>query len=43
MHTTCLALQTTQQQVRKAVMQQQADVRSILELAPVPPGETDCR
>ncbi|DBA75883.1 TPA: hypothetical protein ACH3X1_010281 [Trebouxia sp. C0004] len=39
----CLAVQTTQQQVRKAVMQQQADVRGILDLAPVAPDETDCR
>ncbi|KAL0020878.1 hypothetical protein WJX77_005350 [Trebouxia sp. C0004] len=41
--TACANFETTQQQVRKAVMQQQADVRGILDLAPVAPDETDCR
>ena len=40
----CLVtLQTTQQQVRETVKQQQAHVRGILDLAPVPDDETDCR
>ena len=38
-----VVMQTTQQQVRDTVQKQQDAVRKILELAPVPDGDTDYR
>lgn len=36
-------MQSTQQKVREAVKEQQNTVRNILQLAPVPQDEPDCR
>ena len=36
-------MQTTQQQVRQTVRSHQEAVRNILDLAPVPDDQTDCR
>lgn len=36
-------MQSTQQKVRETVKQQQGTVRNLLQLAPVPNDETDCR
>ena len=40
---TGIGMQSTQQKVREAVKEQQNTVRNILQLAPVPPDEPDCR
>ena len=38
-----IGVQSTQQKVRDAVKEQQKSVRNILQLAPVPQDEPDCR